>query len=140
GNEGGALEQAGGVLQAAFTKFRREDAADNFGPNTPPDRVEHFINAPLYLRSAATGPSAVRARFQRSLWILTGIAALMLLIAGSNGANLFLARIAARGDEMSLRLSFGAGRGRLIQQMLIESAIVAVAACLIGATFAMFAA
>ena len=139
-NEDVALEQAGGVLQAAFTKFRREDAADNFGPNTPPDRVEHFINAPLYLRSAATGPSAVRARFQRSLWILTGIAALMLLIAGSNGANLFLARIAARGDEMSLRLSLGAGRGRLIQQMLIESAIVAVAACLIGATFAMFAA
>ena len=134
------LEQVHGVLQAAFTNFRREDAANNFGPNTPPDRVDHFINAPLYLRSAATGPSALRARFQRSLWILTGIAALMLLIAGSNVANLFLARIAARVDEMSLRLSLGAGRNRLIQQILIESAIVAAAACLVGVMFAMFAA
>jgi putative ABC transport system permease protein len=135
-----AGEQVHGVLQAAFTNFRREDGANNFGANTPPDRVAHFINTPLHVRSAATGPSPLRARFQRPLWILTGIAALMLLIAGSNVANLFLARIAAREDEMSLRLSLGAGRGRLIQQMLIESAIVAGAACLIGVMFAMVAA
>ena len=138
--EDGAGEQVHGVLQAAFTNFRREDVANNFGANTPPDRVAHFINTPLHVRSAATGPSPLRARFQRPLWILTGIAALMLLIAGSNVANLFLARIAAREDEMSLRLSLGAGRGRLIQQMLIESAIVAGAACLIGVMFAMVAA
>jgi putative ABC transport system permease protein len=135
-----AVEQVHGVLQAAFTNFRREDVADNFGPNTPPDRVADFINTPLHVRSAATGPSPLRARFQRPLWILTGIAALMLLIAGSNVATLFLARIAAREDEMSLRLSLGAGRGRLIQQLLVESAIVAGAACLIGVMFAMAAA
>ena len=138
--EDGAVKQAHGVLQAAFTTFRREDVANNFGLNTPPDRIAHFIDTPLYLRSAATGPSPLRARFQRPLWILTGIAALLLLIAGSNVANLFLARIAAREDEMSLRLSLGAGRGRLIQQMLVESAIVAGAACLIGVVFAMVAA
>ena len=135
-----AGEQLHGVLQAAFTNFRREDVANNFGPNTPPDRIAHFVSTPLYLRSAATGPSPLRARFQRPLWILTGIAALMLLIAGSNVANLFLARIAARRDEMSLRLSLGAGRGRLIQQVLIESALVAAAACLLGVLFAMAAA
>jgi putative ABC transport system permease protein len=135
-----AVEQVHGVLQAAFTNFRREDAANNFGPNTPPDRVAHFINTPLRVRPAATGVSPLRTRFQRPLWVLTGIAALMLLIAGSNVATLFLARIAAREDEMSLRLSLGAGRGRLIQQLLVESAIVAGAACLIGVMFAMVAA
>ena len=134
-----AVEQVHGVLQAAFTNFRRDDAAD-FGPNTPPDRVAQYVNSPLHVRSAATGPSPLRARFQRALWVLSGIAALMLLIAGSNVANLFLARIAAREDEMALRLSLGAGRGRLIQQLLIESALVTGAACLIGAMFATAAA
>ena len=138
--DGVAREQVHGVLQAAFTNFRREDVANNFGPNPPPDRVAHFVGTPLYLRSAATGSSPLRTRFQRPLWILTGIAALMLLIAGSNVANLFLARAAAREGEMSLRLSLGAGRGRLIQQMLIESALVAAAASLIGVAFAVLAA
>jgi predicted permease len=92
------------------------------------------------VRSAATGPSPRRARYQRPLWVLTGLAALMLLIAGSNVANLFLARTAAREDELSLRLALGAGRGRVIQQMVIESAIVAGAACLIGVMFAIAAA
>ncbi len=134
------VEQVRGVLQAAFTSFRRDTAAANLGPNTPADRVAHFINTPLHVRPAATGVSRLRAVFQRPLWVLTAIAALMLLIAGSNVANLFLARTAAREDEMSLRLSLGAGRGRLIQQMLIESAIVAGAACLIGVMFAAVAA
>lgn len=135
-----AVEQVQGVLQAAFTNFRREDVTNDLGANAPPDRIAHFINTPLYVRSAANGPSPLRARFQRPLWILAGIVALMLLIAGSNVANLFLARMAAREDEMSLRLSLGAGRGRLIQQLLIESTMVAGAACLIGAIFAMVAA
>src|SRR5262249_22749593 len=134
------LEQTHSVLQAAFTNFRRDDAANEFGANPPPERVAGFINTPLYLRSATTGPSPLRARFERPLWILAGIAALMLLVAGSNVANLFLARIAAREDEMSLRLALGAGRGRLIQQMLVDSAILAGAACLIGVMFALVAA
>lgn len=134
------VEQAQDVLQAAFRNFRREDAAINFGAGSPPELVAQFVNAPLHLRPAATGVSALRALFQRPLWVLTAIAALMLLIAGSNVANLFLARTAARESEIALRLSLGAGRGRLIQQMLVESTMVAGAACLIGVMFAMVAA
>ena len=107
-----------------------------FGPNAPPDRVKRFVEAPLFVRSAANGPSPLRSQFQRPLWILASIAALILLIAGSNVANLFLARTAAREREMSLRLSIGAGRGRLVQQVLIESALVAVCACVLGLLFA----
>ena len=135
-----SLDQVHSVLQVAFTNFRRDDATTEFGANTPPDRVAQFVNTPLHVRSAATGPSPLRTRFQRPLWILAGIAALMLIIAGSNVVNLFLARTAAREDEMSLRVSLGAGRGRLIQQMLIESALVGGAACLIGVVFAVVAA
>jgi predicted permease len=135
-----SLEQVQSVLRVAFTDFRREYARTLVSPSGPPDQLARFINTPLSVRSAATGPSQLRIRFQRPLWILTAIAALVLLIAGSNVANLFLARTAAREREMSLRLSLGAGRARLIQQVLIESALVAGAACLIGLIFAAFAA
>jgi len=129
------VEQARSVLQAAFTSFRRENAR-LFEGNQSPDSVRRFLEAPLYLRSAANGPSPLRRQFERALWILASIAALVLLIAGSNIANLFLARTAAREREMALRLSIGAGRGRLIQQVLVEAALVAGGACVLGLLFA----
>lgn len=131
-NDGVATEQAHSVLQAAFTNFRRDDVVNSFPPDTPAGAIEAFVGTPLYVRSAATGVSPLRVRFQRPLWVLAAIAALTLLIAGSNVANLFLARTAAREHELSLRRSLGAGRGRLIQQTLIETTIVAGAACLAG--------
>jgi predicted permease len=134
--DGVRVEQAQSVLQAAFTSFRREYAPRMFGPERTPESVARFLGTPLYVRSASNGPSPLRGQFERSLWILASIAALVLLIAGSNVANLFLARTAAREREMALRLSIGAGRGRLIQQMLVESALVAGAACALGLLFA----
>lgn len=133
-------EQAASVLHAAFASFRREYAPRMFGPQQAPESVARFIQTPLNVRSAANGPSPLRRQFEQPLWILGLIAALILLIAGSNVANLFLARAAAREHEMSLRLSIGASRGRLIQQVLIEGALVATAACVLGVLFARAAA
>ena len=124
------LQEANSVLQAVFTNFRRERAPTLRGLS--PEYVARSLATPLNIRSAANGPSPLRRQFERPLLILGAIAALILLIAGSNVANLFLARTAAREREMSLRLSIGAGRGRLIQQVLIESTLVAAAACILG--------
>jgi predicted permease len=137
--DGVRLEQARSVLQAAFTSFRRDYAPRLFGPERSAENVARFIQTPLDVRSAANGPSPLRRQFDRALWILAAIAALVLLIAGSNVANLFLARTAAREREMALRLSIGAGRGRLIQQLLVESALVAGAAGVLGLLFAKMA-
>ncbi|MGH9160566.1 MAG: FtsX-like permease family protein, partial [Vicinamibacteraceae bacterium] len=128
-------EQVRGVLQPVFASLRQEQVA-GFPADEPRERVEQFLSTRLYVRSAANGPSRLRADFSRPLWILAIVVGLVLLIAASNVANLFLARAAAREREMSLRLSIGAGRGRLIQQVLIESALLAIVGCILGLLFA----
>jgi predicted permease len=139
-NPGVTPERARDELQAPFSQFRRELMANRRGPENPPDRIERYVNTPLALPSAANGPSAVRREFDRPLWILSILVGLVLLIAASNVANLFLARAAVREGEMSLRLSIGASRSRLVQQVLIESGLLAAVACLLGLVFARVAA
>ena len=134
-HDGVATPLAANALQAAFANYRR-DRAPRVRPDESQNDIARFVATPLYLRSAAERPVAAAARVRAPLWILAAIAALILIIAGTNVANLFLARTAAREREMALRLSIGAGRARLVQQMLIESALVAGAAGIASLLFA----
>jgi len=72
------------------------------------------------------GQSQVHGQAKAPLTMLFGVTAVVLLIACANIANLLLARGAARGKEMGVRLALGAGRRHLVAQLLTESVILAL--------------
>jgi putative ABC transport system permease protein len=80
--------------------------------------------------------SDLREDYQDPLLILLGIAALVLVIACANLANLMLARATVRERELAVRLAIGASRPRLIRQMLAESLLVAAIGAACGALLA----
>jgi predicted permease len=79
----------------------------------------------LNLRDGSRGLFETESTFAKPMAVLMTLAGFVLLLACANIANLMLARGAQRQREMSVRLALGAGRGRILRQMLVESLLLA---------------
>jgi len=135
---GTTTEQCRELLQPGLTNFRRERASRP-GSRYTPEEFDRYIGSRLSVRSAANGPSELREHFEPALLVLTIVIGLVLLIACANIANLLLARAEARQREIALRISIGAARRRVIQQLLVESSVLGVASCALGIAFSRWA-
>ena len=128
----------GSSLEAASSNF--DVIANRLAAIHPNDFPKHFTaraeRAEDFLMGPKGGGPTFHSDVKHLVYDLLGAVMILLLIACSNVANLLLARGAVREKEIAVRSALGPTRGRLVRQLLAESALLAMSACVLGCFFA----
>jgi len=127
-----------GRLRQGITADQAQADTTRIGQNFARSRADVHPNGPDFTTVVTALKAELVGNVHTPLMILLAAVAAILLIACANLANLLLVRAAARTREIALRVSLGASRGRILQQLLTESLLLAGTGALVGVGLAVW--
>jgi predicted permease len=125
---GVSIRQTTALLNAVWPRI----AEPVIAPDWPVARRTAMADSVFVLRSGGTGWTFLRDIYRKPLVVLMALVSLVLVTACANVASLLLARASVRGQEIAVRLAIGAGRGRIVRQLLIESTLLSLIGAALG--------